>query len=53
MLFFTINKSPKKLSVSGGVIVIYPDKTYTRKMSISILKYSTLYTRPTLYAIIL
>ena len=26
-----------------------PDKTYTRKISISILKYSTLYTRPTLH----
>ena len=28
---------------------MYPDKTYTRKISISILKYSTLYTRPTLH----
>ena len=31
------------------VILMYPDKTYTRKVSISILKYSTLYTRPTLH----
>ena len=28
---------------------MYPDKTYTRKGSISILRYSTLYTRPTLH----
>ena len=28
---------------------MYPDKTYTRKISISILIYSTLYTRPTLH----
>ena len=28
---------------------MYADKTYTRKISISILKYSTLYTRPTLH----
>ena len=28
---------------------MYPDKTYTRKISISILKYSTSYTRPTLH----
>ena len=28
---------------------MYPDKTYTRKISISILKYSTLYTWPPLH----
>ena len=31
---------------------MYPDKTYTRKISSRILKYSTLYTRPTLHCII-
>ena len=30
-------------------MVMYPDKKYTRKISISILKYNTLYTRPTLH----
>ena len=28
---------------------MYPDKTFTWKISISIQKYSTLYTRPALY----
>ena len=34
-----------------AVIVTYPDKTYTRRISISILQYRTLYTRPTSYCI--
>ena len=48
MLFFTFNISPKKLSVSGGYCNV-SSKTYTKMISISILKYSTLYTRPTLH----
>ena len=48
MLSFTLNTSPKKLSFSSGYCKV-PDKTYTRKISISILKYSTLYNRPTLH----
>ena len=31
------------------VIVMYPDKTHTRKISLSILKYSTLHLRPILH----
>ena len=31
---------------------MYPDKIYTRKITISISKYSMLYTRPTLHCII-
>ena len=30
MLFFTLNLSPKKLSVSGGYRNVYPDKTYQK-----------------------
>ena len=36
-------------SLQVVVIVMYPDETYTRKISISILKCSTFYTRPTLH----
>ena len=36
-------------SLKVVVIVMYPDKSYIRNISISILKYSTLYTRPTLH----
>ena len=45
--FFTLNISPKTLQVA--VIVMYSDNTHTRKVSISILKYITLYTRPALH----